>query len=89
MARTIVPAVKGPGLVISNLPYGRRVGEESELADLYRRFGASLRRSFGGWRAALLVADPARLVEAFGLEPRARHRLVNGGVDCELLLFGL
>ncbi|MDY7232038.1 THUMP domain-containing class I SAM-dependent RNA methyltransferase [Hyalangium rubrum] len=84
--KTLVPPVSGPGLVVANPPYGKRVGESGELPELYRALGATLRRSFGGWRVALLVPDEAGLIRALGL-PEARSLPVrNGGLRCRVLL---
>ena len=78
------PAGLTRGLVVSNLPYGRRVGAEPELEPLFRDFGQALRR-FGGWKAALLVSEGAP-VEALGLGECRRVALENGGLPCALLL---
>ncbi len=84
--RTLEAPVAGPGLVVANPPYGKRVGEGGELPELYRALGATIRRAFGGWRVALLVPDEAGLIRALGL-PEARSLAVrNGGLRCRLLL---
>ncbi|EAU65321.1 THUMP domain-containing class I SAM-dependent RNA methyltransferase [Stigmatella aurantiaca] len=84
--RTLAAPGGGPGLVVANPPYGKRVGEGGELPDLYRALGATLKRAFGGWRAALLVPDETALVRALGL-PGARSLPVrNGGLPCRCLL---
>jgi 23S rRNA (guanine2445-N2)-methyltransferase / 23S rRNA (guanine2069-N7)-methyltransferase len=70
--------------LVTNPPYGERLGEGTELLALYRRFGQVLRERASGSRLALLCADP-QLLEALELERTRRHKLVNGGLDCELL----
>ncbi len=79
------PPADGPGLVVTNPPYGKRVGEERELADLYRRFGARLRECFSGWTAAVLVPDP-RLEAHLGLSGAQAFALRNGGLPTRLLV---
>ncbi|MFO0598572.1 MAG: RNA methyltransferase [Myxococcaceae bacterium] len=74
---------EGPGLIVANLPYGKRVGERDELASLYRALGQSLRRACGGWYFAFLLEGGA---EHLGLEIQERHRVSNGGLDCEVVL---
>jgi len=87
-ARTLKAPVEGPGLVVANPPYGKRVGEAEDLPALYRVLGNTLRNGFAGWRAAVLVPDDAALVKALGL-PGARSLPVrNGGLRCRLLLSG-
>ncbi len=74
----------GPGTVIMNPPYGRRLGDPRALRSLYGAIGRALRARFAGWRAALLVSDP-RLVDAVGARVIAEHPLINGGLRVRLL----
>jgi 23S rRNA G2445 N2-methylase RlmL len=71
-----------PGLVVANLPYGKRVGEQGELMRLFAAVGASVRRACPGWRFAFLLQTG---VEALGLEVSARHEVANGGLRCHLV----
>ncbi|HEU4664453.1 MAG TPA: bifunctional 23S rRNA (guanine(2069)-N(7))-methyltransferase RlmK/23S rRNA (guanine(2445)-N(2))-methyltransferase RlmL, partial [Dokdonella sp.] len=77
-----------PGLVVSNPPYGERLGERAALGSLYRAFGARLREEFTGWRAAVIVADD-ELGHALGLRADKRYVLYNGALECRLLTFDL
>ena len=62
------------GLVLTNPPYGKRVGGEGQaLRDLRR----ALLGSFSGWRAAVLLPDRGRLSEMLLGE---HTQLVNGGL---------
>ncbi|WP_164009370.1 THUMP domain-containing class I SAM-dependent RNA methyltransferase [Pyxidicoccus trucidator] len=86
--RTLTPPPGSPGLVVANPPYGKRVGEAEDLPGLYRALGHTLRQSFAGWRAAVILPDDATLVKALDL-PGARSLPVrNGGLRCLLLLAG-
>jgi putative N6-adenine-specific DNA methylase len=78
--------VAGPGLVVANPPYGKRVGEGGELPELYRALGATLRKSFSGWRAALLVPEEEGLIRQLGLREARNLPMRNGGLRCRLLL---
>lgn len=71
------------GLVVANLPYGKRVGERDELAQLYRALGASLKSACRGWYFAFLLEEGA---EHLGLALAERHGVTNGGLPCELVL---
>ncbi|MFL5348917.1 MAG: class I SAM-dependent RNA methyltransferase [Hyalangium sp.] len=84
--KTLQAPGAGPGLVVANPPYGKRVGESGELPELYRALGATLRRSFPGWRAALLVPDEAGLIRELGLRDAKSLKVLNGGLRCRLLL---
>jgi 23S rRNA (guanine2445-N2)-methyltransferase / 23S rRNA (guanine2069-N7)-methyltransferase len=76
------------GLVISNPPYGERLGEKESLKYLYRELGDTLLREFGGWQAALLTSDK-ELGMATGLRSRKQYALFNGSLASTLLLFDL
>ena len=53
------------GLVVTNPPYGRRIGEVTALRDLYATLGAHLVAA-PGWRLALVSTEP-RLLGALGV----------------------
>ncbi len=84
-----LPAGLGPGLVVVNPPYGKRVGEAEDLPGLYRAMGATFRRAFAGWRAALLVPEDTGLIRALGLPEGRSLPVRNGGLRCRLLLCSL
>jgi 23S rRNA (guanine2445-N2)-methyltransferase / 23S rRNA (guanine2069-N7)-methyltransferase len=75
-----------PGLVVTNPPYGERMGAESGLPALYAELGALLRERFTGWRAAVFTGNPA-LGKVMGLRARRSHTLYNGPIECLLLHF--
>lgn len=84
----LAPPPVGPGLVVVNPPYGKRVGEREELLVLYRALGEALRGRFTGWRAAVLV--PAReLSAALGLPNPKEYALDNGGLPVTLQIANL
>ncbi len=68
------------GLIVTNPPYGVRLGEEDEVRALYATLGDVLRRRFLGWTAWVL-AGPG-LVPALGLKPSRRIPLYNGPIEC-------
>ena len=73
----------GPGLVVTNPPYGERLPLPRAGA-LFRRLGDWLVGRCGGWRAAILAADtPA--AGHLGLRPAHRVPLMNGPIACRLL----
>ncbi len=69
------------GVLICNPPYGRRVRRGDASAAL----GALLDGPFAGWRAGVLCADADRL--ATRRAPSARHRLRNGGLAVDFVVF--
>ena len=73
-----VEVPSGTGALVSNPPYGHRIGELRTLRDLYARLGQVARERFAGWRVTLLV--PAAPIErATGLEFEELIRTRNGG----------
>lgn len=74
------------GLLISNPPYGERLGEVHELVPLYQSLGAVLKEEFVGWQAAVFTGNP-ELGKTMGLRSHKKYKLFNGAIPCELLLF--
>lgn len=80
------PVGELPGLLVTNPPYGERLGQESEIIKLYSLFGATLKQHFGGWKAAVFTSRPD-LSPRLGLRAHAMHTLFNGAIECKLLQF--
>jgi len=77
------PAGFATGLVITNPPYGERMGDLATLPALYKALGERLRAGFAGWRAAVLTSEP-ELERALGLRPDKQYVLFNGAIECRL-----
>jgi 23S rRNA (guanine2445-N2)-methyltransferase / 23S rRNA (guanine2069-N7)-methyltransferase len=73
-----------PGLLICNPPYGERLGDEQETADLYKKFGESLKTHFIGWKAAMIISNP-ELGFRLGIRSQKPITLYNGALECKLL----
>lgn len=69
----------GPGWLVSNPPYGLRVGESDALRNLYAALGRVARRELPGWTLALLSAD-RRLESQVGVRFTETLRTRNGGI---------
>ncbi len=76
------------GMLISNPPYGIRLGDRQELTEFYPRLGDTLKKRFSGWQAFLLTADPL-LAKLIRLTPSRRTPLFNGALECRLLEYKL
>lgn len=76
------------GILVTNPPYGVRLGEANELETFYPRLGDVLKRRFAGWRACIFTGD-LRLPKLIGLKPRRRTPLYNGALECRLYEFEL
>lgn len=66
------------GWVLTNPPYGVRMGDSNGLRDLYAKLGTRL-KSGDGWRLGILTSD-ADLARRTGLPLRARFSTRNGGI---------
>ena len=79
-----IPSPAPIGILITNPPYGKRVGNQDELADLYPKIGNILKNKFVGWSAYFLTGD-ALLPKSIRLSASRRIPLFNGGIECRLL----
>jgi 23S rRNA (guanine2445-N2)-methyltransferase / 23S rRNA (guanine2069-N7)-methyltransferase len=75
-----------PGLLITNPPYGERMGVDEDVIALYRLLGEKLKTEFRGWRAGIIAADEAH-GHVLGLRADKRYKLYNGAIECTLLTF--
>jgi len=78
---TAAPAKEG--IIVTNPPYGIRIGEQQAMAEFYPKLGDVLKKQFSGWRAYLLSAD-MRLPKLIRLAVSKRTPLFNGALECRL-----
>ena len=73
------------GVIVTNPPYGERIGEKEEAEELYRAFGAALR---GGqnWQLYLLSSH-TEFERCFGREADKKRKLYNGMIKCDLFMY--
>jgi putative N6-adenine-specific DNA methylase len=76
-------AIGDVGWIVSNPPYGVRLGSAREANQLMSRFGQTLRQRFGGWHVALLASKSSDAAVGFSLETRLRT--TNGGLPVQAL----
>ena len=82
-AFSAMEAPRGSGWVVTNPPYGVRLGKTGDLRDLYASFGSVLRERCPGWRASVLCAN-RRLIRATGLRFEQGLTTMNGGLTVTL-----
>lgn len=75
-----------PGLVVTNPPYGERLGDEAALVHLYQYLGERMRRGFVGWQLAMITGNPD-LGKRMGLRSHKQYQFRNGNIPSKLLLF--
>ncbi len=78
-----------PGWLVTNPPYGVRVGESGQVRDLWAQLGHLLRARARGWHVALLSPEPAlerQLGLQLGRQLAVVARTSNGGIPVRILV---
>ena len=81
-----LPAPAETGLLVTNPPYGHRMGEADALKTFYPQFGDHLKKHFCGWTIQIFTAD-MKLPGLLRLAPSRRVPLFNGAIECRLFEF--
>jgi 23S rRNA (guanine2445-N2)-methyltransferase / 23S rRNA (guanine2069-N7)-methyltransferase len=76
------------GMIVTNPPYGERLGELPTLIPLYSQFSLALKQHYQGWRLAIITSN-ADLLRALRLSRTKTYKFTNGPLDCEFTLFDL
>lgn len=71
------------GVMVTNPPYGVRLGDQKSLDLLYPKLGDALKQRFAGWRCYLFSGDD-NLPKLIGLKASRRTPLYNGALECRL-----
>ena len=71
------------GILVTNPPYGVRLGEKERLAQFYPQLGDALKKRFPGWTAFIFSGDPD-LPKRIRLQASRRTVLYNGALECRL-----
>jgi putative N6-adenine-specific DNA methylase len=71
------------GVLVTNPPYGERIGEDEALNNAYPEWARTLKQSFAGWRAYFLTND-FNMPKLMRLAPSKKTPLFNGALDCRL-----
>lgn len=78
-----LPPATGAGLVATNPPYGKRVGD-GDLRPLYQRFGMVLREHRPEWDLVIVAADH-RLARSIDRDLRPLKGFGHGGLKVQIL----
>jgi putative N6-adenine-specific DNA methylase len=74
--------------VVTNPPWGTRLGRSGDLRDLYATFGRVMRQRFAGWRVAMVVED-RHLAAHSGLPLHDVLHTTAGGRGIQVLATGV
>ncbi|MBI2225557.1 MAG: class I SAM-dependent RNA methyltransferase [Betaproteobacteria bacterium] len=83
-----ISAPAASGVIVTNPPYGVRLGAHEELAQFYPKLGDALKQKFSGWRAYIFSGD-RELPKLIHLAASKRTPLYNGALECRLYEFKL
>lgn len=72
------------GFLVTNPPYGVRMGEQQALTEFYPKLGDVLKKKFSDWKVYIFTADPL-LPKFIRLTASRRTPLFNGALECRLL----
>lgn len=83
-----MPVLPAGSLLVTNPPYGVRLGDPRSLEEVYRELGQALKRAAAGCSAWILAGTPALLTH-LRLRPARRLVLFNGPLECRLVRYDL
>jgi len=81
--KNVTPCTETVGLMVTNTPYGKRIGQVQLLRTLYHRFGQQLKANFNGWTVAIITTEQ-ELAKSLGLRAFRKNTLFNGALKSVL-----
>ena len=72
--------------MICNPPYGKKLGDETELITLYEDMGEFLKQKFSGWEFWLLSGN-SKLTRYLKMKSSLKIPVSNGGIDCRWIKY--
>lgn len=95
-AQEVKPPSEVPGILLTNPPYGERIGvrgdstlEEDEMTtSFYSAFSTTLKQRFAGWKVFLFTAD-LTLPKMLRLKESRKTPFFNGALECRLFRFDM
>jgi len=95
-AQQVQPPTSQPGLLVTNPPYGERIGvrgdstiPQDEMAvGFYQQLSATLKQRFAGWTVYLFTADLG-LPKLLRLKESRKTPFFNGALECRLFRFDM
>lgn len=75
------------GRVVTNPPYGERLMDRAAAEELYRAFGAAMRKLPDTWRVSVLSSH-TEFERTFGRTADRKRKLYNGMIKCDLFQYG-
>lgn len=76
------------GFVVSNPPYGERLGDYTSLLPLFDKLGHHFKKNFEQWNVSLLSSNQD-LLKALKLRYNKSYKIMNGKLECVLMNYQL
>ncbi|GAB2538515.1 THUMP domain-containing class I SAM-dependent RNA methyltransferase [Rufibacter soli] len=76
------------GLLVMNPPYGERIGRDTDMDELYKLIGDTLKANFQNWDACIFTGN-LEAAKRIGLKPSRRIPLYNGPIESRLFKYEL
>lgn len=77
------PVNENEGLILSNPPYGERLGGFTDTVSLYTDLGFHFKQEFAGWNLSLFATD-TELLSCLGMRAAKSFKFFNGPIECVL-----
>ncbi|MGZ3181175.1 MAG: THUMP domain-containing class I SAM-dependent RNA methyltransferase [Telluria sp.] len=95
-AQEVKPPTDKPGILLTNPPYGERIGvrgdstipADDQAARFYAAFASTLKQRFAGWTVYLFTADLA-VPKLLRLKESRKTPFFNGALECRLFKFDM
>ncbi|MBS1170639.1 MAG: class SAM-dependent methyltransferase [Burkholderiaceae bacterium] len=95
-AQEVRPPCDTPGILLTNPPYGERIGVRGDrslpaddLAEsFYNSFGNTLKQRFPGWKVFIFTADLG-VPKSLRLKESRKTPFYNGALECRLFRFDM
>jgi 23S rRNA (guanine2445-N2)-methyltransferase / 23S rRNA (guanine2069-N7)-methyltransferase len=83
-AKKILPPEElSTGMIVSNPPYGERLGGFSDTISLYTELGHHFKEAFAGWNLSMFAMD-TELLSCLGMRAARSYKFFNGPIECVL-----
>jgi 23S rRNA (guanine2445-N2)-methyltransferase / 23S rRNA (guanine2069-N7)-methyltransferase len=79
-----IPEGMQEGLLITNPPYGERLGEVKQLEELYRDLGRMFEQHLPNWSCGIFTGN-ADLGRKIGWRSHKQYKLLNGAIESQLI----
>jgi putative N6-adenine-specific DNA methylase len=95
-AQEVKPPTEQPGILLTNPPYGERIGVRGDstvpademAVSFYSALGTTLKQRFAGWTVYLFTADLS-LPKLLRLKEARKTPFFNGALECRLFRFDM